>query len=191
MTPFQPGEFVRVSFHGISRRRVDKTKMRWIGSYIIDSIIGDDLYCLRDPLGGTLEARAARLIWYDDAEYQVTKEVEELFGQNYGRFEVNAITGLRKTNGSFLLTVQWRSFPEEDSTFEDLETLQQDVPGLVAQYLLENKDVDDLHREAYYRHFPGGRSQRVNHAFTTPPRDQNILATTPEEVRSEPVRAEK
>ena len=130
-----------------------------------------------------MEAHAARLIWYDGAEYQVTKEVDELFRQNYGRFEINAITGIQKTNGDFLLSVQRREFPEEDPTFEDLETLQQDVPGLVAQYVLENKDVNDLHREAYHRHFPGGGSQRVNHAFTTPLREQNILATTPEEVR--------
>ena len=86
MVQSQPGEFVKVSFHGISRRRIDKTKMRWIDPYIIDSIIGDDLYRLCDPLGDSLEAHAAKLIWYDSTEYQVTKEAEELFRQNYGHF---------------------------------------------------------------------------------------------------------
>ena len=80
--------------------------MRCIGPYVIDFIISNDLYCLRDSLGDSLESHAARLIWYDGSDYEVTKEVDELFCYNYGRFEVDATTGLQKTNDEILLLVQ-------------------------------------------------------------------------------------
>ena len=65
-----------------------------------------------------------------------------------------------------------------------LEPLRED------QYLLENKNLNEIHREACDRYFSGGGLYRVNHVFTTPPRERGILARSLEDVKSNPVRAD-
>ena len=149
---YQPGEFVRVSFHNISRRKKDKTRLVWIGPYIIDSIVGDDLYRLKDPLGNDMEAHSARLKWYDGKNCKITEEVKTVFLQNYGRFEVKKLLDIDFRMGEYVLLVWWRGFTEEEATWVPIRQLMQDVPELTSQHLIDNHHRNKKYDYAYNRH---------------------------------------
>ena len=139
---YQVGEFVKVSMHKVSRRKRDKTRLVWLGPYLIDEIVGDDLYRLKDPLGNTLEAHSARLKWYDGKGYRPAEEVRDVFLKNYGQFEVKQLMGVEMRDGEYCAKVWWRGFEEEEATFVQVRQLMEDVPDLMVEHIIAHREDD-------------------------------------------------
>ena len=130
----QAGDWVLVSKHGTLASRV-KDKPMWVGPYQICQATHRNVYEVRDLLGRQRTVHAARIWPYAPSHYQPPPNLLKIFLTDVGPVHVDRILDLKFDDSEFFLLVRWLGFAEEDDTWEPLDSLTEDVPELVGEFL--------------------------------------------------------
>ena len=77
--------------------------------------------------------------------------LQECAQNDYKQFEIDNFIGWRlDDNGGIELRVRWQGFPDdEDCSWEPIDSLTQDVPVKVRQYLQSHQHEDEALKRAY------------------------------------------
>ena len=129
---FTKGDFVLVAFP-IARK---KLQMRWSGPFRVTKILSHQIAEVEHLITAErLETHTSRMKFYADASLEVTEELLQHVETTSYQFEVEALLDLRDSPTGQELLVSWRGFPESMNTWEPLETIREDLPGMVEEFL--------------------------------------------------------
>ena len=128
------GEWVLLSKDGTIAAR-NKTKPIWVGPYQICRATHRNVYEIRDSLGRKRIAHSARLWPYAPPHYQPPENLKKLFLTDLGPLEVDRIVDFKHDKGEYLLQIKWLGFPDSDNTWESSDSLANEIPILVEEYL--------------------------------------------------------
>ena len=137
---FHIGEFVLLATRDRSTR--SKLDLRWAGPYRIVSTSSEWVFQIETILTGAVTtAHSSRLRFYCDSLLEVSAAVKRHAAKFDAAYEVDEIIGHRvnASSGVEEMCVRWAGFEEEDSSWEPLQTLQEDVPALVQAFFARPK----------------------------------------------------
>ena len=78
--------------------------------------------------------------------------MKDVFLRNYGQFEVKKLLGVEFQNGEYCAEVWWRGFEKAESTFVPVEQLMEDIPDMMMQHIIDNKEKNEIYTGLYNRH---------------------------------------
>jgi hypothetical protein len=140
---FDKGDYVmfatRQNYTGPSRR----SRPCWTGPYKLLECKSDWEYVIQHLVtGDKFSAHSSRLKYYCDKDLNVTADLKFQITHDEMRYTVKNFSNHRSVDGNFEFLTQWEGFDEEDSTWEPITTLFEDVPKLCQKYVLSisNKD---------------------------------------------------
>lgn len=136
---FDVGDYVLIATR--TRGAKDKTAPLWTGPGLVVSAVNARSFTVRDLLSGKSRViHAEHLKRYADSSLVVTPQLRSFIAASAIITRVEAITAHRKERNIWRLRVQWQGFEDEDSTWEELPKLFQDVPGMVTRYVKTIQD---------------------------------------------------
>ncbi len=126
----------------------NKTKGVWKGPYRVVRAVSDTVWEVQDLVQPDLvkPVHSTRLSFYADSAMEVTHELLEIAQHNDLGFVIDTILELKEEDNLFKLKVKWLGLEEEDSTWEMLDAVYEDVAVRVNQFLRTKKT--DLHKRA-------------------------------------------
>jgi hypothetical protein len=96
----------------------------------------------------SIHAHSSRLKYYCDSDLEVTADLKHQITHDEMRYKIQKIRDHDvKEDGIFLL-IEWEGFDEEDSTWEPINIINDDVPGLVKKYVFNLKDKDKMKKNS-------------------------------------------
>ncbi len=134
---FTDGDYVlRGVVQGKSGR---KPSLKWHGPFRVVECRSNYIFVIEDLLTGEREeAHGRRLRFFRNSSFNVTEELRHHLAYQKGELLiVEEFTGIRRKGTEFELRVKWRGFPEDESDWTSLSTLQEDVPDMVRDYIAE------------------------------------------------------
>ncbi len=143
---YEIGDFVLVSIKDHTRHR-KKTKLNWIGPYIVSQALGPYLYEVTDCEDKAIMVHSCRLRFYDDPDYEPSELVYSVFLHNRGEFLLNQVINVAFKEGRYWLLCSWMGLEDNDNTWEPLEEIYDQHRELVIRYLQEhrnNQQVESL-----------------------------------------------
>ena len=132
---FNLNDWVLLSRYGTHSMRL-KEKLTWTGPYRIVETISPNVYQIGSVDVKRITTHAARLWFYEPDGFIPSKEVIQQFHTDVGVLEVEKILKFRVHRGKAQLLVRWLGFTSEDDSWEPFETIAEDLPKLVAQFVL-------------------------------------------------------
>ena len=147
---YQPGEFVLVSTKGVAKHRA-KTKLTWIGPFIITEVIGNNVYKVENPSGEERIVHAARVKWYDGKAFTLIEEINDQFLFDRGEFYLDKVVNVDFRNGGYYLLCQWLGFEESEGTWEPFQDIYEDAPETVEKFLADGRKESDMCALLYNR----------------------------------------
>eukprot|EP00924_Labyrinthula_sp_SR-Ha-C_P005598 snap_masked-scaffold_92-processed-gene-0.14-mRNA-1 protein AED:1.00 eAED:1.00 QI:0/-1/0/0/-1/1/1/0/729 len=137
LTPmhFHVGEFVLVS----KPKRGSKVKPQWTGPFQIIQQLGSYLYLLKNLFGDEEEVHASRKMFYAPSHFLPSAKTKICYLNDSEKLEIKKLIKIKKKDDEYFLLVHWRGFPLEESTWEAVQQLCEDLPSLVVDFLLKNK----------------------------------------------------
>ncbi len=132
---FFDGDYVlRGLVQGKARR---KPSIKWHGPYRVVECRSNYIFVIEDLLTGEREeAHGRRLRFFRNSSFQVTEELRHhLAYQKNELLVIEEFTGIRRKGTDFELRVKWRGFPDTETDWTPLATLQEDVPEMVRDYV--------------------------------------------------------
>lgn len=83
----------------------------------------------------------SRLKFFRNSDYNVTEEcLNQLAYQEGELCVVEELMDIRVHNGVVEILVKWKGFEEEDPGWELFDTMKEDIPALVSDFLIELKN---------------------------------------------------
>ena len=134
---FEVGDFVLVA----KRVASDGHKLRvlWRGPRRVVRALSDLIYECEDLISGVTDTfHANRLKFYAERDLDVSEDLLETINHNEPHLQtIERIQKLRfnKALERYEVEVKWRGFDHEEPTWEPLETMHEDVPTLLHQFL--------------------------------------------------------
>jgi hypothetical protein len=126
---------------GPSRRSL----LRWTGPYRVLECMSDWEFVIQHLVTNEkFSAHCSRLKYYCDKDLNVTADLKFQITHDEMRYRVAKILKHRVVEGSYEFLTQWEGFDEEDSTWEPVTTLLEDVQSICQQYVLSISDKDKL-----------------------------------------------
>ena len=125
---YQIGEYVMVSRIGVELFP-DKLKLIWRGPYLIEDIVGHDLYKLISPTDDFIEVHSRRVRYYDGFSFEFDEVVKKILMHDHGSQEIERFVGLRLQNGEYQLKCRWRGLEEGDDTWQEAKSLIDQYPS--------------------------------------------------------------
>jgi len=97
------------------------------------------------------------LQFYDDPHFEPTEDIKAQFVFDGAAYELAELQNIRYNarKGMYEVLCSWYGFEAENATWEPVETLRVQVPDVVAAFLLEKKEIDEIARRCYDRFFRG------------------------------------
>eukprot|EP00924_Labyrinthula_sp_SR-Ha-C_P002315 augustus_masked-scaffold_16-processed-gene-0.46-mRNA-1 protein AED:1.00 eAED:1.00 QI:0/0/0/0/1/1/3/0/855 len=135
---YQPGDWVLIALKGLPLGR-DKLRLSWVEPYQIVSVVGHNLYTVRNLKGRTREVHSQRISFYADKTFQMDEIVKAVWIYNEGAFEIKELLSLFLVQGSLNFTVSWKGFDTFEPTTEPFEQISEDQPEMVEQFLQTKK----------------------------------------------------
>jgi hypothetical protein len=132
---FDIGDFVLVAkrdFH-----LGDKLTLRWRGPHRVVGALPDHVFEVEDLLSGsTNTVHSSRLRYYQNTPLDVTAELLEQVAHNDQGYAVQSIDDIRyvQAAGHYSVLLRWLGFDAEDSTWEPLKIIHEDVPQKVTAF---------------------------------------------------------
>eukprot|EP00924_Labyrinthula_sp_SR-Ha-C_P011423 augustus_masked-scaffold_46-processed-gene-0.9-mRNA-1 protein AED:0.36 eAED:0.36 QI:0/-1/0/1/-1/1/1/0/2648 len=154
------GDFVMYSIAGTSLIK-DKLQLRWLGPAVIEDIIGNNLYLLKDLLGNQMEVHSRRIKFYDGKEHPITEDIKEVYLYNSGRFQLEKILDMQEIENRAYLKVKWRGLDALDSDWQPFDTLWVDAKYSIIKYLEKHKENSPLARSLYKEYVIPYRRERT------------------------------
>jgi hypothetical protein len=150
---FIPGDFVLAAQHAHSRQ--SKVHGKWSGPHVVELAISPWVYRVRNMVNDKVrEVHISQLMLYrDDRLGEVLDQAhkEQLMYSDTG-YEVQKFKKLRVINGHHEILTSWRGFGSDGDSFEPVDNMVKDVPELLKQFLLAQKD-DPLARKVFRKYF--------------------------------------
>eukprot|EP00924_Labyrinthula_sp_SR-Ha-C_P010209 snap_masked-scaffold_23-processed-gene-0.22-mRNA-1 protein AED:1.00 eAED:1.00 QI:0/-1/0/0/-1/1/1/0/223 len=135
------GNWVLMSSANTHRAR-QKKNIRWKGSFQVVTMIYPNVYRFRNLLEKETVCHESCIWWYEPPEYSASENVIKHFKWNYGTLSVEGIYDIKLTPEGQSLKRKWLGF-EEDSTFEPLEILTEDVPLLAKDFFTGRRRIQE------------------------------------------------
>ena len=130
---FDIGDYVLTTQPRTTR---DKTVPIWNGPVLVIGTINDRVFKIRDLLTGqTRERHADQLKRYADKDLNVTTQLRNFIAHQACLCPIDAIIGHQLQHGNWQLLISWQGFGPEDNTWEQLETINDDAPTAVTNYI--------------------------------------------------------
>ena len=134
--------------------RHDRKKLSnlWTGPHQIVNQISEWTYQVKDLTSGRVkDVHVDHLKFYKDNKLNLTPSLREQMAFADVGYEIQRFLDIRKLHGDeWELKVRWKGFEAADDTWEPIDTLIQDVPDLVQQFLATRKQdrlVQQLRRK--------------------------------------------
>jgi hypothetical protein len=141
---FGLGDFVMVA---IPKGKIrNKFQVAWNGPMQITEEISDWVFKVETLDGAKSEiVHASRLKFYSETLDNIAEEVisDSLSISKQEYFQIDSLLDIRKVRKGYEVLVQWLGFSDEDNSWEPIESLYDDVPLLLHDFLLE-KEMDFL-----------------------------------------------
>jgi hypothetical protein len=142
---FDKGDFVMFATRrfdtGPSRRSVP----RWTGPYRVLECISDWEFVIQHLVtNDKFSAHCSRLKYYCDKDLNVTADLKFQITHDEMRYRVSRILNHRVVEGCYEFLTQWEGFDEEDSTWEPLSILLEDVQLICQKYVISIPNTDKL-----------------------------------------------
>ena len=134
---FTEGDFVLQGL--VLGKAKRKPSIKWQGPYRVVECRSNYIFVIEDLLTGERkEVHGRRLRFFRNSSFRVTEELRDHIAfQKNELFIVEEFTGIRKKGTEFELQVKWRGFPKSESDWTSLNTLKEDVPQMVRDYIDE------------------------------------------------------
>jgi hypothetical protein len=127
---FDLGDFVLVA----TVNRKDKLEAKWKGPFRITKVLNELVYEVQNLLTNKKkEVHAIRLSQFQDSK--IDSNVKEYIQFHNDNYEIEEIMDKRINQGVEEVLVKWKGFEPEESTWEPLEIIKEDVPQLVESFL--------------------------------------------------------
>jgi hypothetical protein len=126
----------------------NKLRVKWLGPFQIVDTVNDSVYKVKNIVTGKESmVHAQRIRAYADASLDITEDIIDQAANDSWSTHVDSIIGVRLVDGGeFELKVKWLGF--EETTWEPLQTLHEDVPEKVLAYLQRVRRTNGRAREA-------------------------------------------
>ena len=137
---FDVGDYVLVAVARRTTRR-DKTAPLWMGPGLVVAAHNERSFVVQDLVNGASSVvHAEHLRRYADSSLIITDQLRSFVAAQAIITRVDAITNHQRTDGNWRLLVKWFGFTDEESTWEPLDSLYEDVPELVRRYVKALQD---------------------------------------------------
>ena len=137
---FEKGEFVLVA--KVVGKLRDKLTALWQGPMRIKECLTPWVYEVENLVTHNVrKVHIQRMKFYAESSFAPNQEVLLQITHDSGTYEVEQITQHRFHNNRWELLVSWLGFEEEETSWEPLMQLYQDIPTLIKQYLKESSDL--------------------------------------------------
>ena len=144
---FDKGDYVmfatRRNMTGPSRR----SRPCWTGPYQVIQLVSDWNFVIKHLVAGEkFPAHASRLKYYCDSSLEVTADLKSQIGHDEMRYRVGKFLDHKCQDGVYMLLTRWEGFDDEDSTWEPISVMIEDVPDLCHRYVQSVPASDKLKR---------------------------------------------
>jgi len=132
---FDVGDYV---LWGVLQRGIQrKLSLRWRGPRRVVRVLSDYLFETEDlRTHKKVVVHGSRLKFFRNCDYEVTEECYNQLAYQEGELcVVDKIMDIRLHEGVLQLLVKWKGFDDEDPGWESFETMKDDVPALVSDFL--------------------------------------------------------
>ena len=113
-----------------------KLSFRCSGPYRVTKLVSDFLFEVEHLVTGErVTLHGSRLKFFRNVDFKVTKDCIQQVQFQDGEYNiVQNILDLRETMGKIEAQVRWVGFGDEESTWEDISVLREDVPDLFENF---------------------------------------------------------
>ena len=121
----------------------EKLTLRWRGPRRVVRVLSEFLFEVEDIRDGTITTvHSSRIRLYQDSKLNKTDDLVEHVAHTEEGFVVDKLQDLRyvEEEKRYDVNVVWKGFEMEDSTWEPLNNLIEDVPVLLEKFLSKRKD---------------------------------------------------
>lgn len=132
---FSEGDYVLKGL--LRRQRGRKPSLRWNGPYRVVEVKSDYIFVIEDLLSGEKEeAHGRRLKFFRNKDFEVTEELKDYLSyQNGELLVIERFEDIRRNKGKAELLIKWKGFSDEENDWVSIETLREDVPTLLEDFL--------------------------------------------------------
>ena len=133
------GDLVMVAIHG---RRKHKNTFKWHGPFEVAAAQSRWVYKVRHigDTGAGKPVHIQRIKRFSDNSLGQRAELSEMARRDTGLFTVHSLIGWREDGqGQLEIRVRWEGFEEDDDTWEAVDSLREDVPGLLNKFLRDRQ----------------------------------------------------
>jgi hypothetical protein len=121
----------------------EKLSLRWCGPKRIVGLISDHVYEVQDlETSDIAPVHSTQLRVYRDSSPDVIFDLLAQISHNNSGYEVHSLRALNYEADAkqYSILVTWLGFEPEDSTWEPLLSLHEDVPDMLSQFLAKHSD---------------------------------------------------
>ena len=131
-------------------QRGKKPQLKWHGPFQVIKCKSEFIFVIKDILTGkTEEAHGRRLKLFRNSDYQVGEDLLHHLAYQQGELLViEKFLGIRSRRGTTELEVKWKGFTRDETDWVSVDTLQEDVPVLLQEYLTELKSSGTIREQA-------------------------------------------
>jgi hypothetical protein len=132
---FQLGDYVLVAKVTKTFKK-NKLQATWFGPLQITAVCTPWIFEVTNLLTHQVsKAHAQRLKFYSDSSLSITEELKHQLRHDGAGYDVESIINYRKHSGQWELEVKWLGFSGEETTWEPLLQLYEDIPHFVRVFL--------------------------------------------------------
>jgi transposase InsO family protein len=138
---FGEGDFVLTAKVLVDGQKLpNKLSVRWTGPHRIVDVLSEHIFEVQHLItGARRQVHASRLRYYCDSKLEVTEELYEQVAFDDEAFVIEKLIEFRPSSSSYEFLVQWQGFEASDRTWTSFETLKEDVPALLTQWLKKQR----------------------------------------------------
>ena len=144
---FTEGDFVLMATNVQKNRH--KLLARWTGPYKVIRLVNEQVAKVQELIGAKQikTVHTSRLKMYADRNLNTTSElIEHLEYENTALYVVEEFLGIRKFRGDLQVRTKWLGFEDSEATWEPFETICQDVPVRLREYLDSTPGISETLR---------------------------------------------
>jgi hypothetical protein len=117
-----------------------KLSLKWQGPFRVVEVMSDHLFKVESlkRIGNKSETKivhSQRLKFFHDKSLELTEEVLRHVSQEKQLYEIESFLELRNNGASYDVKVKWLGFDDNESTWEPVENLFEDVPLRLHEFL--------------------------------------------------------
>ena len=114
----------------------NKLRIKWLGPYRVVDTVNEWVYVLENVVTlRRLSAHVQRLRIYADSQLNITEDIKNQAAYDDKFFVQELVDWREDDDGRLQLRVSWLGFTASEDTWEPIQSLHEDQPDMVEQYL--------------------------------------------------------